>query len=203
MLFLSNTVARRRALPKLTDSESMFLAMQYFAMDGNMDEAGGNPADSADMSAALAFRYLSPAGLADHSMKTVLRFRNANVDGRSAFRRAVNTLVGELSKVEDQDQARDVVLSFNPITLLLYIGLPVCVNAFETGLKSSDGTWNVAAIGFAAVWGLADVLISKRSKWIPEEASYFAKLRDSFVEEGRFPPHVPRFGRMMDEFLND
>lgn len=38
LLFLAETVARRRALPKVTDSDTFFVAMQYFAMDGNFDE---------------------------------------------------------------------------------------------------------------------------------------------------------------------
>ncbi len=222
MLFLSDTVARRRALPKLTNSESMFLAMQYFAMDGNMSELG-NPADGEDMSAALVFRYMSLAGIDDHPMRTVLKFREANSEGREAFRQAVKRLVGELSKVEDQDHARELVLSFitdlqeseritlarllehfsQTHTILLYLGLPLFVKAFETASKSADGTWSLGRFGLAAIWVLGDVLKSRRSKWVPEEATYLAKLRESFVGDNPFPKRMPRFDQMMNEFLND
>jgi hypothetical protein len=38
LLYLADSVAKRRALPKLTDSDTLFVAMQYFAMGGNMEE---------------------------------------------------------------------------------------------------------------------------------------------------------------------
>lgn len=215
MLFLSDTVARRRALPKVTDSESMFLAMQYFAMDGNLDELGG-PDHCEDMSAALAFRYVSPAGIEDHPMKAVLKFREANSEGRKAFRQALKTLIEELSKVKDQDRARELVLSFikdlqesekitlarlreyfsQPQTILLYLGLPLFVKAFEPAL-------GLRGFGLAAIWGLADVAKSRRSKWVPEEATYLAKLSKTFVGDNPFPGSMPNFDRMMNEFLND
>lgn len=38
MLFLANSVSRKRRLPKFTDSDTMFVSMEYFAMNGEFSE---------------------------------------------------------------------------------------------------------------------------------------------------------------------
>ena len=109
LLFLADAVAKRRALPKLTDSDTLFVAMQYFSMGGNMDEFCSPFDHEEDTNAALLFRGVLPGGLDSAPMKGVLNFRRANVEGRHAFRSAFEEVAAELAKVEDSDYARSII----------------------------------------------------------------------------------------------
>jgi hypothetical protein len=222
MLFLADVVARRRAIPKLTDSQTMFVTMQYFAMDGNMDETP-LPTSEGDMSSALIFRYISPAGIHEKQMSQVLRFREANTDGRQAFRRAVDELATKLSRVEDGSYARELVVSFirnlqeseqitlawlrehfaQPEMILLCLGVPVAAKVFEVLSKSDSAAASLSAVSLSFIYALADVMKSRRKDWIPAEATYLAKLRQNFVGNSPIPKGMPDFGYMMNEFMND
>jgi hypothetical protein len=222
LLFLADAVARRRGIPKLTDSETMFVTMQYFAMDGNMDEMP-HPAPDGDMSTALVFRYVSPAGIHEKQMREVLKFREANSEGRQAFRRAVEELAVSLSRVEEESFARDLIVSFirnlqeseritlarikehfaEPERAWLCLGVPIAARICEILSNSGTAAATLSAVSLSFIYALADVLKSRRKDWVPAEATYFAGLRESFIEDSGIPPSIRRFGSMMNEFMND
>src|SRR5260370_5735208 len=181
MLFLADTVARRRAIPKLTDSDTMCGAMQYFAMNGNMDESS-QARPGGDMSTALIFRYVSPAGIHERSMRDVLEFRKANTEGRHAFHRAVESLSSKVARIDDGEYAKELVGSFirelqasekvslaeirehfsQPETISLCLGLPVAAKVFEVLSKSEDSAKSLGAIAFSLIYPLSDVLKGRR-----------------------------------------
>jgi len=220
MLFLSDVVARRRGLPKVADSVAMFVAMQYFAMDGNMDE-WGRGAFEGDIDTALVLRYLAPAGIDDEPMSKVLKFRKANTEGRQAFRRAVDELAKQLSQVQEDAFAREVIGNFirhlqeseritlshireyfsQPETLCLGLGVPLAAQIYHSLTGSSGKETTLAAISFSGIWALADVLKSCRKDWVPAEATYLANMRGCLGGNNPFP--APMFNKMMDEFMND
>jgi hypothetical protein len=72
--FLSNVVARKRKLAKFTDSDSIFVGMQYFDVNGNIGELASPNGDD-DAIAALIMQQFIPDGIEASSMKEVLRFR--------------------------------------------------------------------------------------------------------------------------------
>lgn len=223
MLFLSNVVARRRAIPKITSSETMFVAMEYFANDGNMGELIVATEPEEDVSISLMLRTLVPQGLADASMGQLFKFRDANLEGRRSFREALDQLSEQLSKVEDPRFALEIISQYKKrleqsqeITFarireffsglepcLLYLGLPVLAKAFDLTNTAKDSVEIVGAIGIAAIACLADVAKSRRKDWVPAEATYLTKLNEKFSETSPIPKTVRRLDRMMDEFIND
>ena len=223
MLFLSNAVARRRAMPKITDSETMFVGMGYFANDGNMNEFVVPTEPDEDVSISLLLRTLVPQGLEDAPMSQVLKFRNANPEGRRAFREAVNEMSQQLSRVEEQKFALELIDGFKKkledsqeITLakvreffsgaepiLLYLGLPVLAKAFDLTASNSDSIVVMGALGIATIAALADAARSRRKEWVPTEATYLAKLRQQFSETSPIPKRIRRLDRIMEEFMND
>jgi len=223
MLFLATTVAKRRAMPKLTDSDFMFVSMQYFSMQGDMDEFVFPGEGRADMSAALFLQTFAPAGIEDQPMKKVLQFHLANAEGRQAFRSGLDGLAQELSKVEDQKYVREIVDSYmkrlhesEGLTLarlreyfaqrqpiLLGLGVPLAVSAFKDFVDSHDTTMTLGKVGIAIISGLAGAVKDCRKGWVTTDASYLARLRENFVGDSPFPRRMRRLDKMMDEFLND
>ena len=108
MLFLSNVVAEKRKLAKFTDTDSMFVAMQYFDVEGNIGELA-SPNEDDDAIAALILKHFVPGGIGEASMEQVLRFGEANRDGREAFRNALRAFADDLAKVEDPSYLNDIV----------------------------------------------------------------------------------------------
>ena len=224
MLFLSNAVARRRAMPKITDSETMFVGMDYFANDGNMNEFIVPTDPNEDVSISLLLRTFVPQGLEEaRPSSQLLKFRSANPDGRRAFREALNDLSEQLSKVEEHKFALELIDGFKKkledsqkITLakvreffsgtesiLLYVGIPVLAKAFDLTASSTDSIVVMGTLGIATIAALADVAPSRRKEWVPAEATYLAKLRQQFSETSPIPKRIRRLDRMMEEFIND
>jgi hypothetical protein len=223
LLFLADAVAKRRALPKLTDSDTLFVAMQYFSMGGNMDEFCSPFDHEEDTNAALLFRGVLPGGLDSAPMKGVLNFRRANVEGRHAFRSAFEEVAAELAKVEDSDYAQSIIQQFGrrlkeaetitaarigeffsaKDTVLLYLGMPLLAKAFDAVMRSSDSIATYGAIAIAGIAALADVAKSCRKNWVPPEATYYCRLHDTFDGDTPVPLRMKRLDRMMNEFLND
>jgi hypothetical protein len=224
LLYLADSVAKRRALPKLTDSDTLFVAMQYFAMGGNMDEISSPFIDgNQDTNTALMFRGTLPGGLEYAPMADVLKFRKANRDGRTAFRAAFEGLGSELARVEDPEHAELIVGQFsnqlkeaNVVTaakikeffadsenVLLYLAMPILTKAFELATKAPDSMFSLGALGFAGIATLADAAKTRRKEWVPAEATYLCRMHQKFYADTPFPTRMKRFDRMMDEFLND
>jgi len=223
MLFLSNAVARRRAIPKITSSETMFVAMGYFANDGNVDEMIVPTEPQEDVAVALLLRSLIPQGLDDAPMSQVLKSRAANSEGRRSFRDAVEQMSASLSQVEDHqyalevidgykrrlEESRDVTFArvrefFSGLEpLLLCVALPVLAKAFDLANSAKDSIEIVGAIGIATIMCLADVAKSKRKEWVPAEATYLARLHQRFDGTSPIPKRIRRLDRMMEEFMND
>jgi len=101
MLFLSDVVARRRSVAKLTDDSDMFALMHYFANDGNMNEfllADDFP----EMSISLTLATVLPTGLDHAPIEKIVMFRNDSAEPRLRFRDSVTSFAHELAKVEDE-----------------------------------------------------------------------------------------------------
>jgi hypothetical protein len=222
MLYLSNIVSRRRNMPKFTDSDAMFVAMQYFAHDGAFDEDLIADTDQ-DLSAALILQQVVPQGIENAEMKEVLAFRKANRDGREAFRSSVIDLAKQLAKIDDEQYILDIARDFQKrmvesreITLahviehfwgveplLLYLGLPLAASAFQ-GITNIKGTiMAVGAFGIAGIGAIADVMKARRKEWVPSEATYYCKLKQAFDGRSPVPKRLRLPGVLMDEFMND
>jgi hypothetical protein len=222
MLYLSNVVSRRRNMPKFTDSDAMFVAMQYFAHDGSFDE-DLIPDTDQDFSAAVILQQIVPQGIENAQMKEVLAFRKANRDGREAFRSSVIDLGKQLAKIDDEQYILDIARDFQKrmvesreITLahviehfwgveplLLYLGLPLAASAFQGITDIKGPIMAVGAFGIAAIGAIADVMKARRTEWAPSEATYYCKLKQAFDARSPVPKRLRLPGVLMDEFMND
>jgi hypothetical protein len=222
MLYLSNAVAKRRGLSKFTDSDSLFVGMQYFAYDGNFDERIP-PLEDEDAAAALILKSFVPDGLEKADMETVLKFCEANRDGREAFRAAMTDLAIGMTKIDDPrylaeviDQSRERLEESSRITvariqehfgqfqpLLIYLGLPLAARVIDSITGQHDSIGQIAAVGVASITALADIAKSGRKEWVSEEATYYCKLNRKFGPTSPIPYSMRYLDRMMEEFIND
>lgn len=222
MLFLSNVVAEKRKLAKFTDSDSMFVAMQYFDVDGNIGELA-SPNDEDDAIAALIFKQFVPGGAESATMDQILKFGESNRDGRESFRNALRAFADDLAKVDDPRFVSDVVnqlkddfeqakiLNMSRIRehfssiqpLLIYFGLPLAGKVLEsiTGVHEPMGL--VAGFGVAGIAALADLTKTGRREWATREGTYYCKLNREFPTNSPIPRSMKRLDRMMEEFVND
>jgi hypothetical protein len=222
MLYLSNVVSQRRKMAKFTDSDAMFVAMQYFAHDGAFDE-NLIAEEGQDLSAALILQEIVPLGIENAEMKEVLAFRKANRDGRAAFRSSVLDLAKRLATIEDEQFLLEIAADFKKrleesreITfarviehfwgvepLLLFLGLPLAASAFQgiTDIKSTVMT--VGSFGIAGIGAIGDVMKTRRKDWVPAEATYYCKLKQAFNARSPIPKRLRMPGVLMDEFMND
>ena len=225
MLFLSDSVSRRRLIPKITDDADMFMAMSYFEQDGNFDEAVYSD-ERDEVTATLALPSLVPSGIGTFPMQKVIKFHRESMEGREAFRLAVSVLIDELKDIKDKEFFlkriskfdNDLRSSSNSIGsvlksgkadfayALVTAGLPMALSSFSVMGMAGD-PWNFQTIGQSALLGvvaaLADHTRNRRSTWSSKEASYWLSLNSAFKEDSGIRLSLPRFHSKFEEFIND
>lgn len=222
MLFLADSVARRRGLGKFTDSESLFVAMQYFDADGNIDADYVFPDEGRDSIASLILNTFVPAGIETASMRDVLKFCEKNLEGKNAFREAIHGIASDLIQVDDPNYLRDLAeqekrrledashLTLSRIReqfsgyqpFLIYLGLPMAAKVIEAITGKHDYVGEFASIGIAGIVALTDIAKTRRNEWVSREASYYCQLRNAFNSKSPIPRKRGLY-RLMEEFLND
>jgi DNA-directed RNA polymerase specialized sigma54-like protein len=110
MLLLSETISRRRQIPKLTDNPDMFAIMHYFANDGNFDEWLTND-ESKEVTTTVVLENILPDGISDMDMKEVLKFRDQFKSYREDFRNSIMSFTQQLALIEDQEFAQIEMLN--------------------------------------------------------------------------------------------
>ena len=225
MLFLSESISRRRALPKITDSSDMFAAINYFQQDGNFDEFIYNN-EGEELIGTLTMTSLVPAGIGSYSMKRVVDFHKKSAEGRASFRDSVSGLIDELKGIEDREFLEVRLKQFdeglrsseNSLSKLIKsegadigyalvtAGLPMMLASLGV-LGLSGDPWDVKSLGTSAFIGVtaavADHARSRRSQWTSKEASYWLSLNRAFEGNDGIELKVPRFDRRFEEFIND
>jgi hypothetical protein len=222
MLFLSKTVAQRRQLAEVTDSEDMFTVFSFFGYEGNFNSWATNP-NASEVAASLVLPNLLPSGMAAESMKRVLEFRKRHTDARVTYRRSVETLAKELTKVEDHAHALRLIREFEGnlasgkatggakglATLnaykesVLFVGVPVAAAAM---LARNDGmSWGFVgtACGLGLIATMADPNKSARGKWKSSDAYYHLQLHGAFSLSDTPEGPMPRYRDVFKEFMDD
>ena len=225
MLFLSESVSRRRLIPKVTDDADMFAAMAYFQQDGHFDEAVYKP-DAAEITANLALASIVPNDIGTYPMRQIIQFHARSQDGRAAFRTAVSNLIYELKGIKDKkffakrlkefdNDLRHSRLSMVSLLreggadfayCLITVGLPMTFSAF-TFVGMTGDPWNFESVGESAMLGvmaaLAEHAKGRRSTWTSREANYWLSLHSAFKSDGGVQLRLPHFHRRFEEFIND
>jgi hypothetical protein len=225
MLFLSESVSRRRGIPKLTDDADMFTVMAYFAHDGNFDE-GVYSEERAEVTAALTLASVVPARIETYRMRDVIDFHEKSHEGRAAFRASVAGLVDELKDIKDRaffdkriakfdEDLRGAQASLTSALrkgaadlgyAMLSVGLPMAFTAFGVIGMGADA-WTTQAVGQSALLGIvaaiADHARSRRATWTSREANYWLSMHSAFPSGKGIRLKVPSFHRKFEEFIND
>lgn len=225
ILFLAESISRRRGIPKITDSEEMFTAIGYFQQDGNFDEFVYND-EGKEVTSTLALSSLIPSSFEQYSMKKVLDFRERTEEGRIAFREAVANLVEELKDIKNREffekrlkkfdedlrrsqQSLASILSKGGADIgyaLVTVGLPMAIGSLSLMGMIGD-PWTMQSLGSSAFLGimavLADHTRSRRNQWTKKEASYWLALNRAFGTDDGVKLRIPQFHRKFEEFIND
>ena len=225
MLFLSETISRRRMLPKITDSEEMFTDIAYFQQDGNFDEYVFND-EGKELIGNLVLSSLVPSEIGSFPMKRVIDFHNKSAEGRTAFRKSVAGLIDEIKGIRDREffekrlQKFDQDLRSSQKSLasiissggadigyaMITAGLPMALGALGVIGMLGD-PWSMHSLGSSALLGvtaaLADHSRSRRSQWSSKEASYWLSMQSVFESNGKVTLRIPQFHRGFEEFIND
>jgi hypothetical protein len=225
MLFLSEIVSRRRAIPKLTDNADFFAIAHYFANDGNMDEAIYNP-EATEVTAAMVLSTVLPCNLEFCTMEDILKFRSKSEEGRAAFRQAVSQCISDISRVSERDHAIelaqqlqhklavarvgliDSVKRFLPDVAYaaVAVGMPATLTALPFLAGSGDPFDMHTLVGaglIGVVAALADAGRTRRKQWTSREALYYLQLKDVTEVAGKVHLTIPSFHHLLDEFVND
>jgi hypothetical protein len=225
MLFLSESVSRRRGIPKLTDDPDMFTVMAYFAHDGNFDEAVYS-VERAEVTAALTLATLVPGSIETYRMRDVIQFHKRSQEGRAAFRASVADLIDELKDIKDKtffdkriakfdEDLRNAQASLASALkkgvadlgyAMLSVGLPMAFTAFGV-IGIGEDAWTAQAVGKSVLLGivaaLADHARSRRALWTSREANYWLSMHSAFPSGNGIRLKVPSFHRKFEEFVND
>jgi len=227
MLFLADTISRRRQIPKLTSSSDMFAIMHYFSNNGNFGEWLYNE-EQEEVTAALVLPAILPSGLEYIHMKEILVFRNKYEENRHLFRELVQSFVNDLSKIEDKDHAKQITKDFRenlkinnhsflkkarkvieevPLAMIS-VGFPTTISAIGVlaALRGGD-PYDFINISSSCLIGIvasvADAKKSVRKNWSSTESSYYLALNKMFYADGELKFTIPRYDRLMNEFVND
>lgn len=168
-----------------------------------------------------------PASLAHIKIAEVIEFRKRHAESRAEFRSLVEDFIQHLSAVADRNYAKELAADFSNSltanaetlastlgkaipelgTAMISVGVPTTLTALGAlGLASANpfGLVNIGAgclIGVVAA--VADVARSIRNKWRSTSAQYCLDLQRAFFSDGALRMKIPRYDRIMEEFIND
>jgi len=226
MLLLSETISRRRQIPKLTDNPDMFAIMHYFANDGNFDEWLTNDASN-EGTTTVVLENVLPDGISEMDMKEVIKFRNQFKSYREDFRNSIMSFTQQIALIEDQEFAQIEIDKFvkdltitreslskaianegrKIISAGLSIGLPTTLTAIGILALGSTNPFTLSQIGTAGLIGavatIADFKKSRRKKWSSNESLYYMQLHKVARSGNDFKIKVRSYEAILNEFIND
>lgn len=223
MLFLADTVSKRRLIPKITNNRSVFAIMAFFEEEGNFDEWVYDP-EREEYYTSIIFPTLLPGGVTRVEIDKVLEFRHETSIIRADFRRNVEKFALELQKIKSKDYAQEIALQLKKnldahekslveiakekalklVPSIVSVGVPTALTAIGAfGLSGNPfelkDIMNSVAIG--AVSSIADA--SNKKIWTPASASYYLKLNSRFSDGEKMVLSNPKFYKDFEEFIND
>jgi hypothetical protein len=203
----------------------MFALMHYFANDGNMDEfllANDLPEKSVSLTLAMVL----PTGVDSAPIEKIVQFRKESVEPREAFRESITAFTHELTKVEDERHVHKLAaefaekleqtakkqgliinrLGFNDAPAMISVGVPTALTAWGTAIAAGGGNGMFSIGGsilVGIVAGLADAAKTRRAEWKKTDSFYYLSLERAFKVERGFQLSIPRYDRILEEFMND
>ncbi len=228
MFFLSDTVSKRRDIPKLTDNPDMFAAMSYFDAKGDFGELFINE-DAEDIYTTLVIENLIPADIRSLSIDEIIKINKDLSEYKKEFRKNVSEFSDKLSKVQDKEFAIKEIERFkkeiSEVNVrrvevfktylnelrpsLLFVGLPVCATSIIGSVfKAKQEMFSIIAevgkgilLGAVASFGNAGKDIRKR--WTSKRSNYYLELQRHWTSSDRANIKITDMTKRLDEFIND
>lgn len=226
MLFLAENVSRRRDIPKLTYDKDMYAIMHYFQNDANFDELLYQR-DAEEATASIVLPAVLPKGLEFTSMDRILEYRRQNIEGMTEFRQIVSDFSEKVARVEDLSFAESLTAEFSKNLLenrtslaenlrlslgeipyaMLTVGLPTTLTAIGTFSIGVTDPFDFGRIGascfIGALASIADATRSSRRDWRSTKSNFLVGLNKVTVSSAGVKFAIPRYDRLLEEFIND
>lgn len=224
MLFLADSISKSRKLPKITDEKDVFAIIPFFEQEGNFDE-WIYALDRELYYNSVIFPILLPGGVTRVEIENILRFREGTREFRNVFRKNIEEFVEEVKDIESPEYIKELAFclkqnmdkhnkgllerakdfAINLIPSILAVGVPTTLTAMGVmGLAEEPfkmkNLMNSAYIG--SISAMADAT-TKKYTWTPKSASYYLKLNSRFYDGENFDIDVPKFDKVLEEFIND
>jgi hypothetical protein len=227
MLFLAESVSRRRGMPKATDDSDVYALTHYYMNDGNMSEYLCNAA-AEEFTANLVIPTILPAGIEFSPMENLIRLHKDHAEGRAAFRDCVSTFIDQASKIEDNEHRSEAVQDFGERLnfahrqrervwktafqdikySLLCVGLPVSMTAaglFAAGGSPFQAGPLAGGAAAGAVAALADMGTARqrRQAWSSQQCAYYLQLDKVARTSAGVRYRTVAVDQILEEFIND
>lgn len=200
--------------------------MHYFQNKANFSEMIEDTSKE-ETTSAIVLPTILPKGIEYIDIRLLLEYRNKNEENRFQFRDIVEQFIDELSKIEDEQFAKEQARNFTVKLLenrsnfakiakeavcvlsyaLISVGLPTTLTAISTlGVKKEDpfDFYNIgASCMVGAVASIADVGKSIRKKWNSNKSNYLLGLNKVTSSSAGLHFKFDRYNRLFEEFLND
>jgi hypothetical protein len=216
MLYLAETVAKRRQIQRATDNEDVFAVHSFFSFNGNFSDYC-NDRDASEVAASVILPQIVPPGVEQQSMERILDFRKRHEEARYAYRERVLELAEHLTKVEDINQTRKIIEDFDSSLSSaksrwpslggygwagLAVGIPMALSGL---LTVANPSWAVIAglISVSVIATMADPNKSTRPAWKRSDAFYHLALNKTFA--GNRSPEISssKLQSIFYEFMDD
>lgn len=228
MFFLSNTVSKRRNIPKLTDNPDMFAAMTYFDVEGEINEWFTDE-EASETYSNLVIENLIPADIRSMSIKDLIKLNEGMSEYKKEFRKTVSEFNDKLTKIEDPDFAikeikhfKDDLTRLNAVKTevlksymielkrsLLYIGLPVCTTSLIGSIYSnpidlySTMIQISKGIFLGGVASLGNAAKDIRNRWTSTRSNYYLELKKHLTSDQNTEIRITNINDRLEEFIND
>ncbi len=228
MFFLSDTVSKRRNIPKLTDNPDMFAAMTYFDSEGEIDEWFTDE-EASEIYSNLVIENLIPLDIRSISIKELIKINNGMSEYKKEFRKQVSEFNDKLTKIEDSDFALMEINKFkNELTRfnaskseilktfvkelkpsLLYVGLPICASSIIHSIYTSPHDVYTTMIQiskgifFGGVASLGSSAKDIRNRWTSAQSNYYLELKKHLTSDQNAMINITNINKRLEEFIND
>lgn len=225
MFYLANSVAKKRGLAKITDSEEAWTASSYFDYEGEL--YSDMPFEETKQVVALMLRNFIPRNIGDIPADSIISFREKHIDERKKFIDSIKRYSKAISSIDDPQIIEDAVNeykkdveksitdfkdSLRTLKVKSFIGIKMFAFPLAANVMNWLGAWNFEYQIISTVAGLAIGLLTsfvdykeKRKKLVKEsDFSYIYSMKGTFDNwhYGGVPLNYHLF-RRIEEFVND
>lgn len=227
MFFLSDTVSKRKNIPKLTDNADMFAAMTYFDGEGDFDLDFWDT-ECKELYSTLVIENLLPADIRSVSMEKIIDRHLKLSQCKKEFRQTVSELAEKLSKIEDKEFAKREIEKFRValtenkrtrqeilrgfidelIPSAMYVGIPTCSTSLIGSVFSSkDNIFHLTEILKGVLLGgvaaFANAGKDLRKKWTTKKSNYFLDIIKESDSKQPAKIGVYNVCDLLDQYIND